>query len=115
MSESHHPKVSRGPRQLAAVLPSSSLSGGANATTAHLAPDQARAGFRQKCNVLQGSTNKALFTLPANSGRSPPCGSRPDADPQAAEQSPAHPGLHVESPAGLGHEHARRQAAQQQQ
>lgn len=75
----------------------------------------ARAGFRQKCNVLQGSTNKALFTLPANSGRSPPRGSRPDADPQAAEQRPAHPGLHVESPAGLGHEHARRQAAQQQQ
>lgn len=70
MSESHHPKVSRGPRQLVAVLPSSSLSGGTNVTAAHLAPDQARAGFRQKCNVLQGSTNKDLFTLPANSGRS---------------------------------------------
>lgn len=73
--------------------------------------------------------NKALFTLRIRPGRQPDVtavvgaggtapaawrASRSDADPQAADQGPVEPGLHVQLPSGLGHQHACSQTSQDQ-
>lgn len=110
----------------AAAAPTGSLSAarsGFQSKTVGL-PDHLHIGLARNYFIQCSSTRLYLhFVLdpeatcvPAAVSAGPrPRASGSHADPQAADQGPVEPDLHVQLPAGLRHQHARGQTSQDQQ
>lgn len=76
-------------------------------------PQNQRLGLQSEMEPPPGSVNKALFTIQGAHRQGPQVRSRAHSDPQAADEGSEEPGLHIQFPAGLGHQQARSQATQE--